>query len=168
MLLTCTRRSIMQKVRRHAFPSRGIALRPLVSAWFQVLLTPLAAVLFIVRSPYSFAIGHRGVFSLGRWSGLLHTGFHEPRATLGILSTGACPLGLRGCHPLWLAFPGDSTEDGFVTPRGPSTPGRSPVWAVSAFARRYSRNPCLSLFLRVLRCFSSPGSLHTTYTFSDG
>ena len=31
----------------------------------------------------------------------------------------------------------------------------------SAFARRYLRNRCFFLFLRVLRCFSSPGSLHT-------
>ena len=29
----------------------------------------------------------------------------------------------------------------------------------SIFARRYSRNRCFFLFLRVLRCFSSPGSL---------
>ena len=29
----------------------------------------------------------------------------------------------------------------------------------SAFARRYSRNRCFFLLLRVLRCFSSPGSL---------
>ena len=31
----------------------------------------------------------------------------------------------------------------------------------SPFARRYSGNRCFFLFLRVLRCFSSPGSLHT-------
>ena len=55
----------MQKVRRHPFPLRGIELRPLVSAWFQVLLTPLVAVLFIFQSPYLFTIGRRGVFSLG-------------------------------------------------------------------------------------------------------
>ena len=30
----------------------------------------------------------------------------------------------------------------------------------SAFARRYLRNRVFFLFLRVLRCFSSPGSLH--------
>ena len=30
----------------------------------------------------------------------------------------------------------------------------------SAFARRYSRNHCCFLFLRVLRCFSSPRSPH--------
>ena len=85
---TLTRRSIMQKVRRHTFPLRDIVLRPLVSAWFQVLLTQLIAVLFIVQSPYLFTIGHRGVFSLGRWSGQLHTEFHELRATLVRLSTG--------------------------------------------------------------------------------
>ena len=32
----------------------------------------------------------------------------------------------------------------------------------SAFARRYLRNHCYFLFLRLLRCFSSPGSLRTT------
>ena len=134
---TCTRRSIMQKVRRHPFPSLGIGLRPLVGVRFQVLLTQLTAVLFLVQSPYSGTIGHRGVFSLGRWSAQLHTGFHEPRATLGILSTGSCRVCIRDFHPLWCAFPDASARDGFVTPRGPSTPGRIPVWAVSAFARRY-------------------------------
>jgi hypothetical protein len=78
----------MQKVRRHPFPLRGIGLRPLVSVRFQVLLTQLIAVLFIVQSPYLSTIGHRGVFSLGRWAGQLHTEFHELRATLVHLSTG--------------------------------------------------------------------------------
>ena len=39
---TCTRRPIMQKVRRHPSPLRGIGLRPLVSVWFQVLFTRLS------------------------------------------------------------------------------------------------------------------------------
>jgi hypothetical protein len=82
LLLTCTRRPIMQKVRRHTFPLRDIVLRPLVSAWFQVLLTQLIAVLFIVQSPYWFTIGHRGIFSLARWAGQLHTRFHESGTTL--------------------------------------------------------------------------------------
>ena len=34
------------------FPLRAIGLLPLVSVWFQVLLTQLIAVLFIVQSPY--------------------------------------------------------------------------------------------------------------------
>ena len=134
---TCTRRPIMQKVRRHPLSLRTIGLRPLVSVRFQVLFTRLVAVLFIVQSPYSFTIGHRGIFSLGRWAGLLHTRFHESRATLEILSTGTYRCRIRDFHPLWCDFPDASARNGFVTPRGPSTPGRIPVWAVSAFARRY-------------------------------
>ena len=38
----------------------------------------------------------------------------------------------------------------------------------SDFARHYSRNHCCFLFLRVLRCFSSPGSPHTAmYSLYD-
>ena len=72
----------MQKARRHSFPLRGIELRQLVSAWFQVLLTPLIRVLFIIQSPYLSTIGRDGVLSLGEWSPLLRTEFHELRATL--------------------------------------------------------------------------------------
>src|SRR4051812_49010427 len=67
-------------VARHCW--QAIGLRPLVSAGFQVLLTRLVAVLFIVQSPYLSTIGHRGVFSLGRWADPLRTEFHELRATL--------------------------------------------------------------------------------------
>ena len=38
----------------------------------------------------------------------------------------------------------------------------------SPFARRYSGNRVFFLFLEVLRCFSSLGSRHATYGFSDG
>ncbi len=72
----------MQKVRRRPFPLRGIGLRPLVSARFQVLFTPLIGVLFIVQSPYLFTIGRDGVLSLGEWAPQLHAEFHELRATL--------------------------------------------------------------------------------------
>ena len=44
-------------------------------------------------------------------------------------------------------------------------PGRGldrPGLGSCAFARHYWRNHCYFLFLRVLRCFSSPRSLHTT------
>ena len=112
----------MQKVRRHTFPLRGIVLRPLVSVWFQVLLTQLIAVLFIVQSPYLCTIGHRGVFSLGRWAALLHAEFHELRATLVRLSTGAFSLRVRDFHPLWCGFPAASAKTGFVTPRGALNP----------------------------------------------
>ena len=39
--------------------------------------------------------------------------------------------------------------------------------ATSAFARHYSRNHCCFLFLRVLRCFSSPRLPPASYVFTD-
>src|SRR5436305_9045341 len=89
----------MQKVRRHPLPLRAIGLRPLVSVRFQVLLTQLVAVLFIVQSPYLSTIGHRGVFSLGRWSAQLHTEFHELRATLVRLCNGDLSRSHTGLSP---------------------------------------------------------------------
>ncbi len=60
----------------------AIGLLQLVSTWFQVLFTPLVGVLFTFQSPYLFAIGRRGVLSLGGWAPRLHAEFHELRATL--------------------------------------------------------------------------------------
>ena len=72
----------MQKARRRPFLLRGIGLRQLVDAWFQVLLTPLIRVLFIFQSPYLSTIGRDRVFSLGEWAPQLQTKFHELRPTL--------------------------------------------------------------------------------------
>ena len=154
----------MQKVRRHPLPLRAIGLRPLVSVRFQVLFTRLIAVLFIVQSPYLFTIGHRGIFSLGRWSGQLHAEFHELRATLVRLSTPIFILRVRDCHPLWSAFPDRSA--GRFSAQGARNPGTNPGLGSFAFARRYSRNRCLFLFLQVLRCFSSLRSLYPAYAFN--
>jgi hypothetical protein len=81
---TTTRRFIKQKARGHPLFVRRqtIGLPQLVGVWFQVLLTPLIGVLFIVQSPYWSTIGRRGVLSLGGWAPQLHTKFHELRATL--------------------------------------------------------------------------------------
>ena len=79
-----TRRPIIQKVRSHTLPgpkAPAIVLPLLVSTRFQVLLTPLAGVLFTFPSRYWFTIGCQVVFSLGRWSSQLPTGFHVPRGT---------------------------------------------------------------------------------------
>ena len=51
------------------------------------------------------------------------------------------------------------------TAGGPTTPGAardSPGLGSCAFARHYLRNRFYFLFLRVLRCFSSPGSLRSS------
>ena len=89
----------MQKARRHPSEDR---LRPLVSVRFQVLLTPLVGVLFIIQSPYWFAIGRQGVFSLGGWAPQLHTEFHELRATL--VHLGPLQQLLQDYHLLWFDF----------------------------------------------------------------
>ena len=116
----------MQKVRRHPLRLRAIGLRPLVSAGFQVLLTRLIAVLFIVQSPYLFTIGHRGIFSLGRWAARLHTRFHESRATLVRLSNGDLILSHTGLSPSMVRFPVGSARIGFVTPKDARNPGTNP------------------------------------------
>ena len=67
----------MQKARRH--PTKG--LRPLVSARFQVLFTPVSPVLFTFPSRYWFTIGLSGVCSLTGWYRWIQTGFHWPRLT---------------------------------------------------------------------------------------
>ena len=71
----------MQKARGRAFLRRGIALPHVVDSGFQVLFTPLEGVLFTFPSRYWFTIGRRLVFSLGRWSSRIPTGFHVSRGT---------------------------------------------------------------------------------------
>ena len=56
-------------------------LRLLVGSRFQVLFHSPPGVLFTFPSRYWFTIGRQGVFSLGRWSSLLPTGFHVSRST---------------------------------------------------------------------------------------
>lgn len=66
---------------------------------------------------------------------------------------------LRGSHPLWPDFPDGFSYEILVLPRPHYPAGlSSDGLASSAFARHYSRNHCCFLFLRVLRCFTSPGS----------
>ena len=65
---------------------------------------------------------------------------------------------IRGFHPLSLVFPGP-----FCYPLRINSTVRTPECShsglgSSAFARRYLRNRYYFLFLRLLRCFSSPGS----------
>ena len=68
---------------------------------------------------------------------------------------------LRGFHPLWLAFP-KPFHYRCKSLLAVRTPACSHAGLGScAFARRYLRNHCCFLFLRLLRCFSSPGSPHT-------
>ncbi len=77
---------------------------------------------------------------------------------------------VRDCYPLWSAFP----ERFHYTPRSilPVPQPRSERIPTGLgcfhFAHRYYGNRDFFLFLRVLRCFSSPGSPPYTYVFSAG
>ena len=71
-------------------------------------------------------------------------------ARLRISLTGLSPSLAGFPNAVWLSFPCLSQS---TTPRCTHHGLGS-----SAFARRYLRNRCFFLFLRLLRCFSSPGS----------
>ena len=89
--------------------------------------------------------------------------FPQGSSCLVVLRIPLCLLLLRvrGSHPLRPAFPKPFCWSCRII-NAVHTPGCThPGLGSSAFARRYLRNRCFFLFLRVLRCFSSPGSLHT-------
>jgi hypothetical protein len=65
--------------------------------------TPLAGVLFTFPSRYCFAIGYAVVFSLTRWSSLIHTEFLGLRATRDSVST-VLGFRLQDFHLLWCIF----------------------------------------------------------------
>ena len=87
--------------------------------------------------------------------------FPQGSSCLVVLRIPLCLLLLRvrGSHPLRPAFPKPFCWSRRII-NAVHTPGCThPGLGSSAFARRYLRNRCFFLFLRVLRCFSSPGSL---------
>ena len=124
-------------------------------------------VLFTFPSRYSCAIGRRLVFSLAEWSPRVRAGFHVSRPTRD-------PGGARGASGTGLSPPAAGPSRPFPSPRsspcaGPTTPGgRPPGLGSPAFARRYLRVLCRFLFLRVLRCFTSPGVAPPPYLCSGG
>ena len=81
-------------------------------------------------------------------------------------SYSGCHFGRQHCriwgfHLLWLNFPVDLTNvvGPFCVVLLPQYCRNSPGLGCSDFARHYFRNHFCFLFLRVLRCFSSPGWL---------
>ena len=68
-------------------------------------------------------------------------------------------LSRTGLSPSLAGFPKTFPLDSLVNPAVRTPECSHPGLGSSAFARRYLRNRCFFLFLRVLRCFSSPGSL---------
>jgi hypothetical protein len=152
----------MQKARGHTeqIPKVKIIVLPLlVSNGFRYYFTPLTGVLFTFPSRYWFTIGRQVVFSLGRWSSQIPTGFLVSRGTQ--VPSVPLSISLRGYHPLWPGFPTCSLSNHGSRDDGPTTPHatrRLVRFGLFPFARRYLGNHYCFLFLRVLRCFSSPRS----------
>jgi hypothetical protein len=167
-----TRRLILQKARRH-LPHKGAQLRRIVGKRFQVLFHSPPGVLFTFPSRYSSAIGHQGVFRLTRWSWQIHGRLQESAATREHAQQ-IHDFRLPDYHRLRCRFPTTSTNHGFsdcsahcqMSPHGPTTPHTQPLTGITR--ARFSLNPlslatthgitCCFLFLRVLRCFTSPRS----------
>ena len=144
----------MQKARR-----RPYGLRPLVDARFQVLF----------HSPVRGAF-HLSLTVLVRYRSLSsiqpcrmvpadsHGISPVPRYSGSPLAQNACRV--RGSHPLRPAFPGRFPYAffGFMRVLQPRCRLDGIGLGPSPFAHHYLGNHCYFLLLRVLRCFSSPGS----------
>ena len=104
-----------------------------------------------------YSIGHMVVFSLMRWSSHIPSGFLVSRRTpdtpplITLSPTGLLPCFARLSSHLRL---------GLLRFPGVLYPVRIATYGLgsSDFARHYFRNRVYFLFLRVIRCFSSPGS----------
>ena len=107
----------MQKARRHPL----LGSDRLQAHGFRFSFTPLSAVLFTFPSRYLSTIGLPGVLSLGGWCRRFRTGFLRPRPTQGP-GWVAPRFRVRGCHPLWPAFPGMFRYRDTVPLAGPTTP----------------------------------------------
>ena len=112
-----------------------------------------------------FTIGHQVVFRLARWSARLRTGFPVPRATQGLPRRPSAfahgPLTLSGAVFQPLALTSGLPYWGPTTPRN-----KFRGLASSLFARHYWGNRSLFLFLRILRCFTSPRLAFRNYEFA--
>ena len=151
MLQIPTRRLIKQKARHHG-RSRSDTLW---ARGFRFCFTPLAAVLFTFPSRYWFTIGRQLVFSLTPWSAQIHTAFHVCRITQG-LPRAVSDFDYGGftlCAGTFQTLHLSST----VPRRGPTTPGASSRFGLFRFRSPLLTESILFLFLRLLRCFTSPG-----------
>ena len=124
----------MQKARRHP-----VGLRPFVSVWFQVLLTPLLGVLFTFPSRYLFAIGLIVVFSLTRWCWWIQTGFHRSRLTQDTSLINICTC--TGLSPSLIVL-SNTFHLKYLQLYKSYNPCKHKLTGLgsSAFARHYSRN----------------------------
>ena len=131
-------------------------LPQLVNTGFQVLFHSPPGVLFTFPSQYYALSVTKEYLALGGGPPSFPQGF-SCLVVLRILP-GVFRLQVRGFHSLWLAFPKPFSCP-FTIRSAVHTPRCTHHGLGSfRFARRYSGNRYFFLFLRLLRCFSSPGS----------
>ena len=147
--VTATRRFIMQKARRHSI--KLLMVSGTISLPSSGCFSPFP------HGTRSLSVS-REYLALPDGPGRFAQDYSCPallRIPLGSLS-----LHVRGFHPLWPAFPGRSVHDQESTPWS-YNPAHASLHA--RFGLFPVRSPLLGeslvyfLFLRVLRCFSSPG-----------
>ena len=160
----------MQKARSHTENRQSeihrapTACRQTVSGTISL---PSPGVLFTFPSRYWFTIGRQVVFSLGRWSSRIPTGFLVSRGTqvpsvpLSISVTGLSPSMARFSN-LFIYL----IMDHVMTVLQPHSPRRENGLGWFPFARRYLGNHYCFLFLGLLRCFSFTPLASTAYGFS--
>ena len=133
----------------------------LLAQGFRFYFTPLTGVLFTFPSRYWFTIGHQRVFSLGGWAPRIQTEFHVFRSTWDTARRRQDfmhgPVTLYGDTFQSLALSIHSCHVAVPQPQN-----RSPGLGCSPFVRHYLGNHGCFIFLRVLRCFTSPGIAHHT------
>jgi hypothetical protein len=129
-----------------------------VGVRFQVSFNPFLRELFTFPLRYLCTIGHLVYLALPEGAGSFTRTTTE--SVLLRIPSPHFPLRVRGYHPLWRRVPAVFHFGSVWACEGPTTPQdlRPRGLGSSPFARHYSGNTCWYLFLRVLRCFTSPGS----------
>ena len=147
-----TRRTVLQKVR-----GSPCGVPQLVNTGFQVLFHSPPGVLFTFPSQYSSLSVTKEYLALGGGP----PDFRQGSTCLVLLRIPLAPLRfrIRGFHPLWPAFPIPYFYPPGHLLRSITPECTHPGLGSFHFARRYFGNRCFFLFLRLLSCFSSPGSL---------
>ena len=151
----------LQAVRLHPLKevlalNSNIVLPQFVNTGFQVLFHSPPGVLFTVPSQYYSLSVTKEYLALRGGPRVFPQGF----SCLVVLWILLCNFSfrIRDFHPLWLVFPGPFFYKSLIT-YAVRTPTCTHVGlGFFHFARRYFGNRCFFLFLRLLRCFSSPGS----------
>ena len=126
---------------------------------FRVYFTPLSRVLFTFPSRYWYTIGHVVVFSLARWCWLIPAGFLRSRGTQGTsLANHGSRTGLSPSSAPLSNGPPVPLLDRLCLPYNPRDAETPLVWADPRSLAATWGIPNWSLFLPLLRCFSSRGS----------